>query len=204
MVTDGPFPEFKEWVAGYQIVDVESEERALEIAARISAVPGPGGVPIQQPIQVRRVMEKGPANAEEMETLPRARGWRALNVPARVEDLLRELAPQVLGAVARWSGDFAAAEDAVQEALLAAALHWPREGVPEQPRGWLIQTASRRLIDQRRSEQSRRARESLAALEEPPEVSDRDDTLLVLFMCCHPGADARPRRSRSPCGRSAG
>ena len=70
--------------------------------------------------------------------------------------------------------------------MLAAALHWPTEGVPEQPRGWLIQTASRRLIDQRRSEQSRRARESLAALEEAPEVSDRDDTLLVLFMCCHP------------------
>src|SRR5580765_9092341 len=68
VVTDGPFPEFKEWVAGYQIVDVDSEERALEIAARISAVPGPGGVPIQQPIQVRRVMEKGPSNAEELET----------------------------------------------------------------------------------------------------------------------------------------
>jgi RNA polymerase sigma factor (sigma-70 family) len=99
---------------------------------------------------------------------------------------LRELAPQVLGAVARWSGDFAAAEDAVQEALLAAAVRWPSDGVPEEPRGWLIQTASRRLIDQRRSEQSRRARESLTALEEAPEVSDRDDTLLVLFMCCHP------------------
>jgi hypothetical protein len=68
VVTDGPFQEFKEWVAGYQIVDVESEERALEIAARISAVPGPGGVPTQQPIQVRQVMEKGPSNAEEMET----------------------------------------------------------------------------------------------------------------------------------------
>lgn len=68
VVTDGPFPEFKEWVAGYSIVDVESEERALEIAAKISAVPGPGGVPIQQPIQVRQVMEKGPANAEEMKT----------------------------------------------------------------------------------------------------------------------------------------
>jgi hypothetical protein len=67
VITDGPFPEFKEWVAGYQIVDVESEQRALEIAARISAVPGPGGVPIQQPIQVRRVMEKGPSNAEELE-----------------------------------------------------------------------------------------------------------------------------------------
>jgi hypothetical protein len=67
VVTDGPFQEFKEWVAGYQIVDVESEERALEIAARISAVPGQGGVPTQQPIQVRQVMEQGPSNAEEME-----------------------------------------------------------------------------------------------------------------------------------------
>jgi predicted RNA polymerase sigma factor len=75
-----------------------------------------------------------------------------------VEGLLRELSPQVLGAVARWSGDFATAEDAVQEALLAAAVRWPRDGVPEEPRGLLIQTAWRRLIDQRRSEQSRRPR----------------------------------------------
>jgi hypothetical protein len=66
LVTDGPFQEFKEWVAGYQIVDVETEERALEIAALVSAVPGRGGVPTQQPIQVRRIMETGPANAEEM------------------------------------------------------------------------------------------------------------------------------------------
>ena len=67
-VVDGPFQEFKEWVAGYQIVDVESEERAIEIAAKISAVPGPDGVPIQQPIQVRRVMEEAPSDAAEMET----------------------------------------------------------------------------------------------------------------------------------------
>ena len=67
VVTDGPFQEFKEWVAGYQIVDVDSEERALEIAARISAVPGPDGVPLQQPIQVRQVMDKAPSNAAEME-----------------------------------------------------------------------------------------------------------------------------------------
>jgi hypothetical protein len=66
-VLDGPFQEFKEWVAGYQIVDVESEERAIEIAAKISAVPGPGGVPIQQPIQVRQVMDQGPSNVAEME-----------------------------------------------------------------------------------------------------------------------------------------
>lgn len=66
VVTDGPFQEFKEWVAGYQIVDVESEERALEIAARVSAVPGRGGVPTQQPIQVRQIMEDAPSDATEM------------------------------------------------------------------------------------------------------------------------------------------
>jgi RNA polymerase sigma factor (sigma-70 family) len=109
-------------------------------------------------------------------------------VPSNVEDLLRELAPQVLGALVRRYGDFDAAEDAVQEALLAAALHWPRDGVPAEPRGWLIQTAARRMIDQRRSEQSRRNRESLALRQEAPtpEVSDQDDTLILLFMCCHP------------------
>ena len=68
VVTDGPFQEFKEWVAGYQIVDVESEERALEIAGRISAVPGPGGVPTEQPIHVRQVMTTAPSNVAEMET----------------------------------------------------------------------------------------------------------------------------------------
>ena len=68
VVTDGPFQEFKEWVAGYQIVDVESEERALEIAGRLSAVPGPGGVPTEQPIQVRQVMTAAPSNVAEMET----------------------------------------------------------------------------------------------------------------------------------------
>jgi hypothetical protein len=67
-VVDGPFQEFKEWAAGYQIVEVEFEERAIEVAAKISAVPGPDGVPIQQPIQVRQVMEKGPSDAAEMET----------------------------------------------------------------------------------------------------------------------------------------
>ena len=85
-------------------------------------------------------------------------------------------------------GDFGQAEDAVQEALLAAATRWPRDGLPEEPRAWLIQTASRRLIDQWRSERSRRDREELASTREPPpqDVPDRDDTLTVLFMCCHP------------------
>ena len=105
------------------------------------------------------------------------------------DDLLRVLAPQVLGVVARRFGDFDAAEDAVQEALLSAALHWPAEGTPDNPRGWLIQTASRKLLDQMRSDQSRRRREVAAALREPPEqaeVHSHDDTLTVLFTCCHP------------------
>ena len=77
LVTDGPFQEFKEWLAGFQIVEVESEERAIEIAARLSAVPGPGGVATQQPIQVRRVMDDSPSNAAEMEGyLETARGAR--------------------------------------------------------------------------------------------------------------------------------
>ena len=75
----------------------------------------------------------------------------------------------------------------MQEALIVAAERWPRDGLPEKPRGWLLQTAERRLIDQRRSEQARRRREELAAQEPPPpDVPDEDDTLTVLFMCCHP------------------
>ncbi|VVJ19808.1 RNA polymerase ECF-type sigma factor [Amycolatopsis camponoti] len=104
-----------------------------------------------------------------------------------VEDLLRTLAPQVLGVVARRFRDFDAAEDAVQEALLAAARHWPSEGLPDNPRGWLIQAAVNRLTDQLRSDQARRRREDAAALEPPPpDVPDRDDTLVLLFLCCHP------------------
>jgi RNA polymerase sigma factor (sigma-70 family) len=110
------------------------------------------------------------------------------------EHLLRELAPQVLGVVIRRFRDFAAAEDAVQEALIAAAMQWPQEGVPENPRAWLTQVASRRMIDHVRSEQARRDRETAVALEieqimPPPDVErdmDEDDTLILLFMCCHP------------------
>jgi len=85
-------------------------------------------------------------------------------------------------------GDFDTAEDAVQEALLAAATRWPEDGVPEEPRGWLVQTASRRLIDQWRSERSRRDREELVSRQElaTHEIAGEDDTLTVLFMCCHP------------------
>jgi RNA polymerase sigma factor (sigma-70 family) len=116
---------------------------------------------------------------------------------ASVEGLLRQLAPGVLGALIRRHGQFDACEDAVQEALLAAAVQWPREGVPESPRGWLITVASRRLTDQLRGEYARRRREDAAAalaapdeLVAPPsdesQVGDEDDTLTLLFLCCHP------------------
>ncbi len=103
------------------------------------------------------------------------------------EDLLRQFAPQVLGIVLRRFGGLDTAEDAVQEALLAAARHWPADGVPDNPRGWLVQAATRRMTDQIRSDQARRRREVLAAAAPPPaEVPDGDDTLVLLFMCCHP------------------
>ena len=111
-----------------------------------------------------------------------------MSAGAGIEDLLREQAPQVLGVLVRRFGDFDSAEDAVQEALIAAARHWPAEGVPANPRGWLIQTAVRKMTDQLRSEQARRRREDAAALAEPSavDVTGRDDTLILLFMCCHP------------------
>ncbi|MEY9844267.1 RNA polymerase sigma factor (sigma-70 family) [Streptacidiphilus sp. BW17] len=104
-----------------------------------------------------------------------------------VEDLLRELTPQVLGALVRRHGGFEDCEDAVQEAVLAAALQWPEQGVPDNPRGWLLTVASRRFIDQLRSDHARRERESANATEAVPEdVPDTDDTLVLLFLCCHP------------------
>jgi RNA polymerase sigma factor (sigma-70 family) len=116
---------------------------------------------------------------------------------ARIEDLLRTLAPQVLGALVRRYGHFDAAEDAVQEALLAATLQWPDEGQPDNARGWLIRVGERRLTDILRSEQARRRREDAVASQVLPEeflappadnrrASDQDDTLVLLFMCCHP------------------
>jgi RNA polymerase sigma factor (sigma-70 family) len=120
-----------------------------------------------------------------------------------VENLLRELAPQVLGAVVRRYGHFDLAEDAAQEAFLAAATQWPRDGVPENPRAWLITVASRRLTDLLRSEQSRRRREETVARHELPDGwlapgadrvgaagSDADDSLILLFLCCHPSLSA--------------
>jgi predicted RNA polymerase sigma factor len=105
------------------------------------------------------------------------------------EDLLRELAPRVLGALIRRYGDFADAEGAVQEALLAAATTWPAEGKPDNPLGWLIRVASRRLANQYRSDDARRRREELAAswsVASPDPPPGRDDTLILMFLCCHP------------------
>jgi len=103
-----------------------------------------------------------------------------------IEEQLRGLAPRVLGTLVRRYGRFDACEDAVQEALLDAALQWPRYGVPANPRGWLLTAAHRRLIDELRSESARRRREEGLAREPPPsEAADEDDTLELLFVCCH-------------------
>ncbi|NUT06326.1 MAG: RNA polymerase sigma factor [Hamadaea sp.] len=114
-----------------------------------------------------------------------------------IADLLRDLTPQVLAAVVRRYGHFGEAEDATQEALLAAATQWPHQGVPDNPRGWLIQVASRRLIDHLRSEESRIRREAALAAQTPggqwlappadaDDSPDADDTVALLMMCCHP------------------
>jgi RNA polymerase sigma factor (sigma-70 family) len=122
-----------------------------------------------------------------------------MTLDVRAEHLLRDLAPQVLGIVCRRFGDFAASEDAVQEALIAADAAWPRDGVPDSPRAWLIQVAQRRMTDHVRSEIARRNREGMLATETDFVVApidhagpvagagiDHDDSLLLLFMCCHP------------------
>ena len=121
---------------------------------------------------------------------------------APIEGLLRELAPQVLGVLVRRYGQFDACEVAVQEALVAAALQWPDQGLPQNPRGWLITVASRRRTDQMRSDAARRRREETVVAQEVPidepatpgpddELSeDHDDTLTLLFMCCHPALSA--------------
>jgi RNA polymerase sigma factor (sigma-70 family) len=110
-----------------------------------------------------------------------------------VDAVLRELAPQVLGALARRSGDFDASEDALQEALLAAAAQWPTQGLPANPQGWLMTVATRRLIELWRNESARRRREQAAALAAAPgspAVLVEDDTLTLLFLCCHPSLTA--------------
>lgn len=122
-----------------------------------------------------------------------------MSTEAVAEDLVRELAPQVLGALVRRYGHFDACEDAVQEALIAATTQWPEQGQPDNPRAWLITVASRRLTDRLRSEEARRRREDAIVAQIPtgerdapaPDAeqqlaTDEDDTLTLLFLCCHP------------------
>ena len=128
-----------------------------------------------------------------------------MNGQHRIEDLLRELAPQVLGALVRRCGQFDACEDAVQEALLAAAVQWPGEGVPDRPRSWLLTVAARALVDAWRADSARRRRETVAAHDptgyalaaDPVGIpdtdlagADQDDTLVLVFLCCHPALSA--------------
>jgi RNA polymerase sigma factor (sigma-70 family) len=117
------------------------------------------------------------------------------------QQLLRTLTPQVLGILTRRYRDFAGCEDAVQEALIAAAAQWPREGRPDNPRGWLLRVATRRLTDQIRADTARRLREQLVislvpadeqiALAADAGANERDDTLALYFMCCHPALTSR-------------
>ncbi|MGI8628420.1 MAG: RNA polymerase sigma factor [Geodermatophilaceae bacterium] len=112
-----------------------------------------------------------------------------MRTDTRTEDLLRELAPQVLGTLVRRHGQFDACEDAVQEALLAASGQWAEHGIPRDPRSWLQTVASRRLVDTWRSESARQRREETAAALEPTnpgQPAAEDDTLSLLFLCCHP------------------
>jgi RNA polymerase sigma factor (sigma-70 family) len=112
-----------------------------------------------------------------------------VNAASGFEGLLRELTPQVIGILVHRFGDFASCEDAVQEALLAAAVQWPAEGIPANPKGWLITVASRRRTELWRSDSARRRREQTAAAltpADPGPVPAIDDTLTLLLLCCHP------------------
>ena len=126
--------------------------------------------------------------------------------PGGLEHVWRGCAPDVLAALVRRSGDFETAEDAVQEALLAASQQWPSRGVPDNPTAWLTTVARRRLVDHWRSERSRSDREQRAVRHTPDDLLlspaadvvdevDRDDSLTLLLLCCHP---ALSRRRRSP------
>jgi RNA polymerase sigma factor (sigma-70 family) len=113
----------------------------------------------------------------------------APSTSAKIEGLLRDLAPQVLGILVRRNRDFDACEDAVQDALVDAALAWPADGVPDNPKGWLIRVASRRLIERWRNEAARRRREEAALAIDEREVDPgptADESLALIFLCCHP------------------
>ena len=156
VTTDGPHPETSDLIAGWFMIDVESHERALEIAAYVSSEPGPGGEP-----HVR--VDRRPGDH-----VPRAVGGLTgvIDEGALDEGALRALVPRVLAGLVRRGEDFDAAEDALQEALLEALRVWP-EHPPRDPRAWLTTVATRRLVDARRSEVARQRREETIHAEPP-------------------------------------
>ncbi|WP_443612984.1 sigma-70 family RNA polymerase sigma factor [Actinomadura madurae] len=202
-----------EWVGGEALADPSTTKTVRERGGQ----PGrdgravPGGQGALRRLPHRRLRDRGAGRGDRQAVagrpVRRAHGGPGGHEPVRdgdvstppamdggvAEELLRTLAPQVLGTLVRRHGAFDACEDAVQEALLAAAVQWPGEGVPENPRGWLLTVATRRLTDQWRSERARRDREAAVSADgrdEPgPDAErpgDRDDTLTLLFLCCHP------------------
>ena len=177
VTTDGPLPETSDLVAGWYMIDVESHERALELAAYVSSEPGPGGEPLYEWIDVREVMSGAVGGLTGVIDEP----TRRLD-----EGALRALVPRVLAGLVRRGEDFDAAEDALQEALLEALRVWP-EHPPRDPRAWLTTVATRRLVDARRSEAARHRREETTYAEPRPAATEEgDDTLFLLFCCCHP------------------
>ena len=146
-MTDGPFAETKDLIAGFMIIDVDSYERAVELAGELSAAPGAGGR--ADPRVARGAAVHGRSDDRH----------RVMAADAVDEAQLRDLIPGVLAALVHRGADFATAEDAVQEALIRAVETWPDQR-PDDPKGWLITTAWRRFIDLTRSDTARRRRES--------------------------------------------
>ncbi len=179
MVTDGPFQEFKEWLAGYQIMDVESEARAIEIAGRISAVPGPNGIPTAAADPGAAADGVVAVDDHRDVRVPGDGGRDALTPTSAIEDLLRELAPRVLGAVVRRLRRLRCRRGRRPGGAGRRRDRWPKDGVPEQPMAWLVRAASRRMIDQWRSDESRRRARAAVAPPRPRRqmVPERDDTL---------------------------
>ena len=168
-ITDGVFPESKEFLAGYWIVDVDTPERAYAIAAQASAAPGPGGTPLNMPIEVRPDYERA-ATGDAVTRAAMTKPWDA--TPSICCANLRRRCS------ARSHAVFATSpppRTPCRRRMIAAFTQWPQEGVPENPRGWLIQVASRRMTDQVRSEIARRQRETAVAQDVPRPSAPADE-----------------------------
>ena len=185
-VTDGPFAETKDLIAGWMVIDVETYERAVELAGELSAAPGPGR---QADLRVARATP-----------VPDRRAHR--RGVTKDETLLRELIPAVTGVLVRRGADFATAEDAVQEAMIPALATWPQDP-PADPKGWLITVAWRKFLDATRTESSRHAREARAGPSHRPARPRHRPTPCSSTSCAPTRRSPRPPRWRSRCGRWA-